>query len=140
MAHAERANHHLSLVVLDVDNLKATNDRHGHPAGDELVRFVADQLSGMVRVSDAACRYGGDEFVVVLTNADAADAHVFAERLLATVQERSRALTPPPPWAPASVTAGIATYPDDGLTVAALIECADGRLYRGKRLGGGRVG
>jgi diguanylate cyclase (GGDEF)-like protein len=91
-------------------------------------------------VSDAACRYGGDEFVVVLTNADAADAAVFAERLLARVEERSRGLTPPPPWAPASVTAGIAAYPGDGLTVAALIECADGRLYRGKRLGGGRVG
>ncbi len=140
VAHAERANHHLSLVVLDVDHLKATNDRHGHPAGDELVRFVANQLSAMVRVSDAACRYGGDEFVVVLTNADAADAHVFAQHLLEAVLEQSQALTPPPPWAPASVTIGIATYPDDGLTVAALIECADGRLYRGKRLGGGRVG
>ena len=139
VAHAERAGHPMSLVVIDVDGLKAANDRHGHQAGDQLVRFVADQLTRMVRASDAACRYGGDEFVVVLTNASAAAARIFGERLLELVKARSEALRPPPPWAPVTVTAGIATYPEDGLTVEALIDCADGRLYQGKRGGGARV-
>ena len=139
VAHAERAGHPISLVLVDVDGLKVANDRHGHQAGDQLVRFVADQLTRMVRVSDAACRYGGDEFVVVLTNADAAAARTFAERLLEVVKARSETLSPPPPWAPVTVTAGIATYPDDGPTLEALIDCADSRLYRGKRGGGARV-
>ena len=139
VAHAERAGHPMSLVVIDVDGLKAANDRYGHQAGDQLVRFVADQLTRMVRASDAACRYGGDEFVVVLTNANAAAARIFAERLLELVKARSETLSPPPPWAPVTVTAGIATYPADGLTVEALIDCADSRLYQGKRGGGARV-
>jgi diguanylate cyclase (GGDEF)-like protein len=139
VAHAERANHMMSLVVIDVDNLKRTNDGHGHQAGDELLRFVAKQLSTMVRASDAACRYGGDEFVVVLTNADRAAALIFAERLLEMVATRSAGLSPAPPWAPASVTAGIATFPTDGQTVATLLASADARLYHGKRQGGARV-
>jgi diguanylate cyclase (GGDEF)-like protein len=139
VAHAERAGHMMSLVVVDVDNLKTTNDRHGHQAGDDLLRFVAGQLTTMVRASDAACRYGGDEFVVVLTNADRAAALIFAERLLEFVAARSTALTPVPPWAPASITAGIATFPTDGQTVATLLANADARLYHGKRQGGARV-
>jgi diguanylate cyclase (GGDEF)-like protein len=139
VAHAERAAHMMSLVVIDVDNLKTTNDRHGHQAGDDLLRFVAAQLTTMVRASDAACRYGGDEFVVVLTNADRAAALIFAERLLEMVATRSAAMTPAPPWAPASITAGIATFPSDGQTVATLLASADARLYHGKRQGGARV-
>jgi diguanylate cyclase (GGDEF)-like protein len=139
LAHAQRANHVMSLVIFDVDHLKATNDHHGHLAGDQLLRFVADQLQGMVRASDAACRYGGDEFVVLLTTADAAAARIFAERLIDLLGARSRALIPPPPWAPARVTAGIATYPADGRTVDEMLHVADARLYHGKRLGGGRA-
>ena len=139
LAHAQRANHVMSLVLIDVDDLKATNDRHGHRSGDQLLRFVADQLQGMVRAADAACRYGGDEFVVLLTTADAAAAGIFAERLIELVGARSRDLTPPPPWAPAKVTAGLAAFPADGRTVEDLLHSADTRLYQGKRMGGGRV-
>jgi diguanylate cyclase (GGDEF)-like protein len=139
VAHALRANHVMSLVLFDLDHLKSTNDRHGHLAGDQLLRFVADQLQGMVRASDAACRYGGDEFVVLLTTADAAAARIFAERLIDLLGTRSRALIPPPVWAPARVTAGIATFPADGRTVDELVHTADARLYHGKRLGGGRA-
>jgi diguanylate cyclase (GGDEF)-like protein len=137
VAHAGRAGHPMSLVVVDVDRLKVTNDRHGHQAGDELVRFVAAQLVTMVRASDAACRYGGDEFVVVLSNADRSSARIFADRLIELVVSQSHALSPVPPWAPASITAGIATYPFDGLNVADLLSRADQRLYDGKRRGGG---
>ncbi len=139
VAHAERAAHAMSLVVVDVDGLKATNDRHGHQAGDELLRFVAKELATMVRASDAGCRYGGDEFVVVLTNADRAAARIFAERLRDHVTVHSLELNPRPAWAPATITAGIAVYPHDGADVAALLRRADERLYDGKRRGGGQV-
>jgi diguanylate cyclase (GGDEF)-like protein len=139
LAHAERAGHQMSLVVIDVDHLKGTNDRHGHQAGDELVRFVGAELLAMVRTADAACRYGGDEFVVVLTTADAASARIFADRLLDNVHRHSAALSPPAVWAPASITIGIATTPADGRTVAQLMHQADARMYEGKRQGGRRV-
>jgi diguanylate cyclase (GGDEF)-like protein len=139
LAHADRARHPMSLVVIDIDDLKATNDRHGHRAGDALVKFVAAELRHMVRASDAACRYGGDEFVVVLTTADAAAARIFAERLRQNVRANSAALSPAPPWAPATVTVGVATTPADGTTAEALLHCADERLYAGKRQGRDRV-
>ena len=107
----------MSLVLIDVDDLKVTNDRDGHRSGDELLRFVANQLQGMVRAADAACRYGGDEFVVLLTTGDAAAAAIFAERLIELTDARSRELTPAPPWAPAKLTAGVAAFPADGRTV-----------------------
>lgn len=139
LAHADRARHAMSLVVLDVDRLKATNDRLGHRAGDAVIRFVADELRRMVRAADAACRYGGDEFVVVLTTADAAAARTFADRVRQSVYATSRAMAPAPDWAPASVSIGVATTPDDGGTVEDLLHVADGRLYASKRQGGNRV-
>lgn len=139
IAHADRARHEMSLVVVDVDQLKATNDRFGHRAGDDHVRFVADQLALMVRASDAACRYGGDEFAVVLTTADAASARIFGDRLRMNIRTNSAALSPPPPWAPASVSIGIATMPGDGRTLDELLHVADQRLYDAKRRGGDAV-
>jgi diguanylate cyclase (GGDEF)-like protein len=139
LAHAVRARHPMSLVVADVDRLKVANDQFGHRAGDDLLRFVAGQIRQMVRASDAACRYGGDEFVVVLTSADPESAQVFAGRLLENVRAQSLALRPQPGWAPAAVTIGIASYPADGTTLNDLLQRADERLYDGKRAGGDRV-
>ncbi len=139
IAHANRAGHQMSLVMIDLDRLKHTNDRHGHQAGDQLVALVAAQLRHMVRSSDAACRYGGDEFVVLLTTADARAALIFSERLLDLIATRSREMSPLPPWAPVTVTMGIATYPDDGTSLPELVLRADARLYAGKRQGGARV-
>ncbi len=139
LAHANRARHQMSLVMLDVDRLKKANDHAGHQAGDQLLTFVAKQLEQVVRSSDVACRYGGDEFVVVLTTADAAAARIFADRLLDLITKTSETLVPRPSWAPATVTIGIASYPEDGVSVAELVLRADARLYAGKRLGGARV-
>lgn len=139
VAHADRARHQMSLVLVDVDQLKATNDRFGHRAGDDHVRFVAAELRHMVRASDAACRYGGDEFAVVLTTADAASARIFGDRLRQNIRANSAALVPPTPWAPATVSIGIATMPADGRTVDELLHVADQRLYDAKRRGGDAV-
>jgi len=139
LAHADRARHPMSLVLVDIDRLKAANDQFGHEAGDDLVRAVADEIRQMVRTSDVGCRYGGDEFAVVLTNADAAAAGIFAERLAANVRTRAGARQPAPPWAPATISIGLATYPADGTTLRDLVRRADERLYESKRLGGDRV-
>lgn len=139
LAHADRARHPMSLVLVDIDRLKAANDQYGHEAGDDLVRAVADEIRQMVRTSDVGCRFGGDEFVVVLTNADAAAAGIFADRLAGNVRTRAGAGQPAPPWAPASISIGLATYPADGTTLRDLMRRADERLYESKRLGGDRV-
>ena len=139
LAHANRAGHQMSLVMIDVDRLKEANDRHGHQAGDQLLTFVARQVTQMVRSADVACRYGGDEFMVVLTTADERAARIFSERLLELVKTASMGQTPPPLWAPAAITIGVAVYPDDGVTLPALVLRADERLYAGKRQGGARL-
>lgn len=136
LAHANRARHEMSLVMVDIDRLKAANDRYGHEAGDDLVRSVADEIRQMVRTSDVGCRYGGDEFAVVLTNADSAAAAIFAGRLAHNVRTSAGVGTPPPPWAPATVSIGIATYPGDGATMRDLLRRADERLYDSKGRGG----
>lgn len=139
LAHARRSAEPTSLVIIDADGLKRANDSHGHHAGDRLLCFIADMLREVVRASDTACRYGGDEFAVVLTSADARAARIFSDRLLARVIERSRAMEPPFPWGHVSVTIGISTSPTEAASMAELLSVADGRLYQGKRAGGGRV-
>ena len=139
IAHADRARHQMSLVLVDVDRLKAANDTFGHRAGDDLVRAVAAELRHMVRASDAACRYGGDEFAVVLTTADQPSARIFADRLRQNIRANTTALAPTPPWAPATVSIGVATMPADGQTLDALIHVADQRHYDAKRRGGDAV-
>ena len=139
LAHANRAGHQMSLVMIDVDRLKEANDRHGHQAGDQLLTFVARQVEQMVRSADVACRYGGDEFMVVLTTADGRAARIFSERLLELVMTKSKEQAPVPAWAPATITIGVAVYPDDGLTLPDLVLRADERLYAGKRQGGARL-
>jgi diguanylate cyclase (GGDEF)-like protein len=139
LAHAARSHEPTSLVLIDVDNLKTVNDRHGHQAGDALIRFVAATLRDFVRQSDTACRYGGDEFAVVLTSADGPAARIFSERLLERIVEGSKRPEASLACEQAAVTIGIATAPTEARTVGDLIGLADRRLYEGKRGGRARV-
>lgn len=139
VAQAVRGKRQMSVVMIDVDRLKAVNDRHGHRVGDDLIRFVAQTLNQCVRAADAACRYGGDEFVVVLSSASPEQAAVFSQRLLELLAASAGDRQPAPLWAPASVSIGVATCPDDGSTVEELVNCADARLYRAKAQGGARA-
>jgi diguanylate cyclase (GGDEF)-like protein len=139
LARAVREKRPLSLVMIDVDRLKEVNDRHGHRAGDELLRFVGQTLAQCVRAADAGCRYGGDEFVVVLSTASSEAAEAFCARVLEALAAAGRSRQPRPAWAPASVSMGVATCPGDGTTVEELVTSADARLYRAKALGGSKV-
>ncbi|NMR20266.1 GGDEF domain-containing protein [Cellulomonas fimi] len=111
----------LSLLVLDLDGFKAVNDTHGHAAGDDLLRWVGEQLRATVRAGDSVGRLGGDEFAVLLVDCGADDAALLAERLQALLGERTRCST------------GTATLGRDGGDPEALYLRADQQLYAAKR-------
>jgi diguanylate cyclase (GGDEF)-like protein len=128
-----RYGHPLSLLILDLDNFKNYNDNHGHVAGDEILTKTGKILRNSLRKTDSACRYGGEEFAVILPETGGNEAVHFAERIRqgiekhAFVIERGRSL---------SVTAsiGIAQY-KTGEQISAFIKRADENMYTAKKQG-----
>jgi len=131
---ARDAHRHLSLLVIDIDHFKTYNDRHGHSVGDEAIKLVATVLRRHTRKPVLACRYGGDEFCVILPGADAETAAMIAERVRANVQAArgdDRAIT---------VSVGCATVTDgEFLSHDKLFDAADAALYSAKEAGRNRV-
>jgi diguanylate cyclase (GGDEF)-like protein len=132
-ARAQRYNRRLALIVLDLDDFKAINDRIGHLAGDTVLAEVADRVRDVVRQSDVACRVGGDELAVILPESTLADAEQLYRRIQTAVSSR--------PISHAGrllLSAGIAELrtQDDPF---ALFQRADEALYRAKQAGKGRV-
>src|SRR4051812_710503 len=130
LERARRTGTSLTLIVADIDRFKGVNDRFGHHAGDDALRWFADILSGATRRIDATARLGGDEFLVVAPHTSAMAAYLLAERVGAAL----------PKWERTPLTAswGIATYPQHGETVDELLRAADQALYAAKRLGRNR--
>jgi diguanylate cyclase (GGDEF)-like protein len=133
VARAKRHGSDLSVILLDVDHFKHCNDRFGHEVGDDVLRAVAGVLLGAVRTEDFVGRYGGEEFLVVLPDADEAGSVRTAERIRIAV----RALSLPLP--PVTISAGVASLRDQSLSTAGLIAAADDALYVSKRSGRDRV-
>ncbi|MDV0439728.1 diguanylate cyclase [Xanthomonas sacchari] len=138
LARCERREQPLALMMLDLDHFKALNDRLGHAGGDALLAAFGQLLAGLVRPEDIACRYGGEEFTVILPGAAADVAQRRAEQIRAAVaalqvQHQGQALPP------VTVSIGVAAYPDHGRSTEELLRCADAALYRGKRGGRNRV-
>jgi diguanylate cyclase (GGDEF)-like protein len=134
IGRAMRAASPLSALLIDLDNFKLVNDRHGHQAGDVLLREVAQTLVREFRAFDRVARYGGDEFVVILPNADLESAAAAAQRSL----ERLLAIPSFDATPGASASIGVAQW-QEPMTVNELLEACDGALLRSKRLGKGRV-
>lgn len=137
IARTERLGGPVGLILADVDDFKAVNDRFGHPTGDAVLRDLAETLRENVREIDTAARWGGEEFAVILPGTDLEGAAQVAERIRAALAEREMLSLD---GAPLRVTAsfGVATS-DATTTVQQLIEAADEALYRAKRAGKDRV-
>ena len=134
VARAQRRGEPLAVLSLDVDHFKKFNDNHGHDAGDMVLRAVGDLLLGEFRDEDVPCRFGGEEFVLLLPGADAEAAARRAEQLRVMVEQitiRYGQATLPH----ISVSIGVAVFPDCGTTPQDLISSADRALYRAKAQG-----
>lgn len=138
LARAERSRSGIALLMLDVDHFKRFNDQYGHGLGDWVIRAIANTLVDHCRGSDIACRYGGEEFVVVLFDASPAQARKRAEVIRRAI---SRIKLPPPHGREQGISTsiGVACYPEQGNTEAALVAAADEALYIAKRGGRNRV-
>ena len=130
----------VSLLMVDVDHFKVYNDRHGHPAGDRVLRKLGEVLTGSaLRASDIASRFGGEEFAVILPLADLDAATTSAERLRAEVAETAFPDELDQPLGRITVSIGVASYPAQAANPLELVERADLALYEAKRQGRNRV-
>lgn len=127
ISRAERTHGIVSVLLTDLKDFKGINDHFGHPVGDTVLVRTARIIRGMLRVVDAGCRFGGDEFVVVLPNTDLYSAFAVAERIRRKV---SVSALPGRPGFTLGMHYGIATYPIDGRTADFLLKVADLRLYQ----------
>lgn len=135
----ERFNLKLSLIMLDIDNFKEVNDTYGHQHGDIVLSEVGKLLQATLRGYDFAVRYGGDEFIIVLSQNTVIGAHIVAERIRKIIEE-SPILKELNGGNCITVSIGVATYPDDTKGgYESLISRADDALYRAKREGRNRV-
>jgi diguanylate cyclase (GGDEF)-like protein len=129
---AKREKKVIALMMIDLNQFKEVNDKHGHDVGDSLLKQVAMRLRRVLRQSDTAGRLGGDEFAIVLPSTDAAGAMKVAEKLLKVME---------PPFKVGDYTLnsacsiGIAVYPQHGEDVTSLCRCADVAMYAAKRSG-----
>jgi diguanylate cyclase (GGDEF)-like protein len=135
---AVRGRRPIAVLILDLDRFKQVNDRWGHAAGDALLRGLGALLQDGSRREDVACRYGGEEFVLVLPGTSLEDAGHRAEQLRAAVKSLRLRQEDEGPGS-VSVSIGVAAYPDHALDTPGLLKAADAALYRAKREGRDRV-
>lgn len=131
IAEARQQRKPLSLLFLDLDNFREVNNRYGHQAGGKCLVEVAWILEGIVRAGDSVIRYGGDEFTIVLPNADTAAAREIAERIRKTIRDH-HFLSREQKTVRQTASIGVATYPQDAKTPEMLLHLADQAMYRGK--------
>jgi diguanylate cyclase (GGDEF)-like protein len=132
---ARRTGRPVSVLMIDVDGLKAFNDSMGHEAGDRLIRATGAHLGEGVRAEDIVCRYGGDEFTLIFPETGLDDARSRAETIcrgFADVDTGAGAMKP-------SLSIGVASSAEQGFDPAALVAAADAALYRAKETGRDRV-
>lgn len=132
IAHASRQKRHVALVFFDINGFKSINDTYGHAHGDAVLKGVAERLRICLRTTDTACRYGGDEFVVMLPE-------IAGEQSVAAVEQKLRCQLAEPylingDRLTAKPSIGIAVYPDDATDHHDLIRLADLAMYNAKPL------
>lgn len=139
LSRARRYGKSLTIAVIDADRFKSLNDTHGHLAGDQVLRTIGALLHDTFRQSDTSGRYGGEEFVVILPETDIESAEAKIESLRETVAATPFRLGARGEEVQVTLSAGLATFPDDGLNAADLFALADDRMFQAKRDGRNRV-
>ncbi len=137
LARCQREGQPLCVMMIDIDHFKQINDRHGHQAGDEVLRTLAHLLQQETRAGDVACRYGGEEFLMLLPNMPLEAARQRAEDYRMAMEARTLHFDGQPLSVRLSI--GIACYPQHASGANALIVCADNALYQAKASGRNRV-
>lgn len=133
LSRVKRYAHPLSLIMMDIDHFKKCNDTFGHPVGDEVIKMVARTISFMVRATDRAFRYGGEEFAILLPETLASNGHILAERIRTQIgADRSV------PGVQVTISCGLTgVQPDD--TIDSFVKRSDGALYMAKETGRNKV-
>jgi diguanylate cyclase (GGDEF)-like protein len=134
LGRAQRHNHSLSLLIIDLDFLKEVNDHFGHPAGDTVIRSVAETIRSVCREFDFAARYGGEEFMVILPETPLTGAVQVADRIRERIAE-----IPFPGMGKVTASLGVSNYPVNALDKEDMIRVADRALYVAKNGGRDRV-
>lgn len=139
ISRAGRHNYKFSLLVIDLDNFKSVNDTYGHTFGDQFLQAFAVTLKNVLRNEDILARYGGDEFVAILPEIDAVQAHSVAERLLDATSSMA-VVSPDGTRVKGSISIGISVYPDHATEQKDLFLFADNMMYKAKSEGKNRIG
>lgn len=139
-AHARRYRRPFAIVLVDLDHFKLVNDTYGHEDGDRVLQHVAGLLKAGLREDDVACRYGGEEFVLLLRSSDLSSARVIANRLRQSVSAKTVALGPKGEARHVTFSAGVSAADErNGFDADDVVGRADAALYRAKRAGRNRV-
>jgi diguanylate cyclase (GGDEF)-like protein len=136
---ARRLNAPLCVVMLDIDGFKKFNDSFGHGPGDTLLREIANILREHLRKSDISCRYGGDEFVLVMPDSSIADTQERVEQIRILLKGLQKKHLGTQSLGPITLSAGIAHMPEHGTTEKELLRAADEALYYAKNAGRDRI-
>jgi two-component system cell cycle response regulator len=139
LSRARRYSKALTIAVIDADHFKLLNDTHGHLAGDLVLRTMGATLRNSFRQSDIAGRYGGEEFVVILPETDMEVAQRKLESLRELVASTSMVVPPRGQRVQVTISAGLASFPQDGDDAAELFALADQRMFQAKKEGRNRV-
>jgi len=131
LRRARRNQSTVGVIMIDIDHFKAFNDKLGHAAGDVMLRLLGSFLRSSIRNEDIACRYGGEEFLLLLPDTSLATAHQRARDLRAAAHELHLPF-PEEQRLPVTLSLGVAVYPDHGATAEAVLRAADGALYKAK--------
>ncbi len=125
---------HLTLIIVDIDNFKLFNDNYGHQLGDKILYEVAQTLKRTVRKLDIVCRYGGEEFGIIIPNSGYEGAEIVAERIRNEI-ENSKIVSPDFGALNVTISVGVSVYPEDACEIRELIANADISLYKAKAAG-----
>jgi len=125
----------LSLIMLDIDDFKIYNDMLGHQAGDRILKELAQLIKNQSRKMDYVCRYGGEEFTIILPRTEKKEAFLIAERLRTDIEKQTFIHEEILPQKRLTVSIGLATFPEDAESPTELINASDKTLYQAKNKG-----